>query len=161
MTVEEFNRCVDNYSDNVFRFIVANIKVDADAEDVVQNAFSILWERREEISYDKAKSYLFTVARNNMIDNIRKLKRMDFTDTVPETKGVERNSFTGAGDALDTALERLPEIQRTVVLLRDYEGYAYKEIAEMVELTETQVKVYIFRARKALQQYLIKIDNVI
>lgn len=160
MTVAEFNRCVDDFADNVYRFIVSNTKNESDAEDVVQNAYATLWEKHEEVDFSKAKSYLFTVARNNMIDNIRKLKRMDFKETLPE-RGSTHNDFTGVGDVLHEALERLPEVQRTVVLLRDYEGYAYKEIAEIVNLTESQVKVYIFRARKALQQYLIKIDNVI
>lgn len=160
MTVAEFNKCVDQYSDNVFRFIVSNTRNESDAEDVVQNTYAILWERREEVTFEKAKSYLFTVARNNMIDNIRKLKRLDFKDSLPEGSATH-NDFTGAGDALKEALGRLPEVQRTVVLLRDYEGYPYKDIADIVNLTETQVKVYIFRARKSLQQYLIKIDNVI
>ncbi|MDG1659286.1 MAG: RNA polymerase sigma factor, partial [Crocinitomicaceae bacterium] len=64
-------------------------------------------------------------------------------------------------EVLQSALERLPEIQKTVVLLRDYEGYNYTEIAEITDLSESQVKVYIFRARKALKTYIKRLDIVI
>ena len=64
-------------------------------------------------------------------------------------------------EILDEALGRLPEIQKSVVLLRDYEGYNYAEIAEITGLSESQVKVYIFRARKSLQSYLRRLDLVI
>jgi RNA polymerase sigma-70 factor (ECF subfamily) len=55
---------------------------------------------------------------------------------------------------LDDAVSKLPEIQRHVVLLRDYEGYSYAEIGEITQLNEQQVKVYIFRARQKLRSLL-------
>ena len=61
---------------------------------------------------------------------------------------------------LNNALAQLSEVQRSVVLLRDYEGYTYDEIAQITQLTESQVKVYIFRARKKLQQILVSPDLV-
>ena len=62
---------------------------------------------------------------------------------------------------LQVALDRLPDVQKQAVLLRDYEGYKYEEIGEILNLSESQVKVYIFRARKALQQYLTSIEHVL
>jgi RNA polymerase sigma-70 factor (ECF subfamily) len=62
---------------------------------------------------------------------------------------------------LHEALDKLPVIQKTVVLLRDYEGYNYAEIAEITALNESQVKVYIFRARQTLKSYLKQIDLVV
>ena len=55
----------------------------------------------------------------------------------------------------------MSEIQRSVVMLRDYEGYPYDEIGEITGLSESQVKVYIFRARKALKQYIGKLEMVV
>jgi len=62
---------------------------------------------------------------------------------------------------LDQALRLLPEIQRSVILLRDYEGYSYQEIGEITRLNESQVKVYIYRARVFLKNYIGKLENVI
>ena len=64
-------------------------------------------------------------------------------------------------EVLNEGLSKLPEIQRTVILLRDYEGYNYAEIGEITGLTESQVKVYIFRARGYLKEYIGKMENVI
>ena len=64
-------------------------------------------------------------------------------------------------EILDKALDRLPAIQKSVVLLRDYEGYSYKEIGEITGLSETQVKVYIYRARLYLKKYIVSIETVI
>lgn len=157
----EYNECVETYADGVFRFILKNIKQEADAQDIVQNAFEILWKKHEDIAAEKAKSFVFTVAHNNMIDNIRKNKRMDYTDEVPDSGRVAQNGYTGLQEVLQQALDRLPDVQKQAVLLRDYEGYKYDEIGEILNLTESQVKVYIFRARKALQQYLTSIEEVL
>ncbi|MFN2396975.1 MAG: RNA polymerase sigma factor [Bacteroidales bacterium] len=69
--------------------------------------------------------------------------------------------YSDVGEVLRDALERLPEIQRSVIMLRDYEGYSYEEIGEITGLTESQVKVYIYRARISLKKYLVKIENII
>jgi len=62
---------------------------------------------------------------------------------------------------LNDALDKLPEVQKTVVLLRDYEGYNYAEIAEITNLSESQVKVYIFRARQTLKEYIKRTELVV
>jgi RNA polymerase sigma-70 factor (ECF subfamily) len=62
---------------------------------------------------------------------------------------------------LNEAVKRLPDIQRTVILLRDYEGYSYKEIGDVTSLSEAQVKVYIFRARVFLKNYIGKMEVVV
>jgi RNA polymerase sigma-70 factor (ECF subfamily) len=64
-------------------------------------------------------------------------------------------------EIITLAIERLPEIQRTVIMLRDYEGYSYKEIGEITNLNESQVKVYIYRARVALKDYIGSLEKVI
>jgi RNA polymerase sigma-70 factor (ECF subfamily) len=71
------------------------------------------------------------------------------------------HGYSDLKEVLDLALSRLSEIQRTVVLLRDYEGYSYEEIGEITGLNEAQVKVYIYRARLTLKQYLISTETVL
>lgn len=161
MTPQEYNKCVDLYADRVFRFITKNTRNRDDAQDVVQNAFEILWKNHENVDYLKSKSYLFTVAYHNMIDQFRKKKNdADITDEHFQVQG-RSNQFTGAKDALELGLSKLPEMQKTVVLLRDYEGYSYEEIGQITGLTESQVKVYIFRARTTLKNFLVTLENAI
>src|SRR4029453_5241504 len=76
MTEKEYNLCVTEYADNVYRFIVKNLRHEEDARDVVQSAFEKLWIHRAEVDNAKSKSYLFTVAYNQMIDHLRKVKRV-------------------------------------------------------------------------------------
>ena len=161
MTKEEYNKAVDDYADNIFRFVVKHLKnVDA-AKDVVQDTFAKVWERKENISYEKVRSYLFTTAHHTLIDLIRKEKYTDDVDTIDRHMYQKPDSNADLQEILHEALDQLPEIQKTVVLLRDYEGYAYDEIGEITGLKESQVKVYIFRARKKLKDYLVSIEAVI
>ena len=69
--------------------------------------------------------------------------------------------FVFGAVVLDEALDRLPELQKSLILLRDYEGYSYEEIGKITGLNESQVKVYIFRGRMALKNYLISIENLV
>ena len=150
MTVAEYNSCADLYSDGVYRFILKNIKDDDTANDIVQESFVRMWERVKEISYEKAKAYLFTTAYHTMIDHIRRNKRYSEMDGTYESELQSSNSYNDLKEVIDEAVAKLPEIQRTVILLRDYEGYAYDEIGEITGLNESQLKVYIFRARTFL-----------
>jgi RNA polymerase sigma factor (sigma-70 family) len=75
MTENEYNHCVDLYADNVYRFILKNLRHEADSKDIVQGAFEKMWMNREQVDNLRSKSYLFTVAYNQMIDHIRKNKR--------------------------------------------------------------------------------------
>ena len=160
MTIKEYNLAVDNYADNVFRFVLKHLGNEMSAKDVVQETFTKVWIKRDDIDHRKVKSYLFTAAYNTMLDWIKKEKRSGDIESNLEY-GIENNTNPDLREILDEALGRLPGIQKSVVLLRDYEGYNYAEIAEITGLSESQVKVYIFRARKSLQSYLRRLDLVI
>ena len=161
MTEKEYNECVRTYADNVYRFIVKNLRHEEDARDVVQTAFEKMWINREQIDPAKSKSYLFTVAYHQMIDHLRKIKRIHLKEEFNENTRVSDRSVNNAKKILEEALSRLPEIQRSLVLLKDYEGYSYEEIGKITGLNESQVKVYLHRARLQLKNYLVKIENVI
>lgn len=161
MTVAEYNTCVDLHSDALFRFIVKNLRDQDDARDVVQDAFEKVWLKASEISFEKAKSYLFTTAYRMMLERIRKKSRNSPIDTTLRIVPAEETKPEfDLRKILDEAIARLPEDQRSVILLRDYEGYSYKEIGDITGLTESQVKVYIFRARVTLKNYLVAQDLV-
>ncbi len=161
MTVEEYNKSVDLYSDGVYRFILKNIKDEDEAKDIVQDTYEKLWIRASQVSYTKVKSYLFSAAYHTMIDKIRKNKRVTNLTDFNDDLGAYTNTYTGLSEVLDEALKHLPDVQRSVILLRDYEGYAYNEIAEITNLSESQVKVYIYRGRLALKKYLGSIEALV
>ena len=161
MTEKEYNECVNLYADNVFRFIVKNLRHEEDARDVVQTAFEKLWRNREDVDGAKSKSYLFTVAYNQMIDHLRKVKRVYLKDEFREETKVQDKHVDNARAVLNEALARLSETQRSLVMLKDYEGYRYEEIAQITGLTDAQVKVYLHRARKVLKEYLISVEHII
>ena len=161
MTEREYNECVKLYADNVYRFILKNLRNEEDAKDVVQGAYEKMWNKRAQVDNEKCRSFLFTVAYNNMIDHIRKNKRIvlkdDFAETALGSGGQQQN----AKRILQEALSKLSETQRSLVMLKDYEGYNYAEIGEITGLNESQVKVYLHRARLLLREYIVKPENVI
>ena len=161
MTTKDYNQCVEEYADGVFRFILKSIKDEETAKDIVQDAFTKMWEKRNNVDGKKAKSYLFTAAYHTMIDYIRKDRKSDVDDDFLNRNRTDINSFSDLKEILDEALETLPSVQKAVILLRDYEGYSYFEIGEIVELSESQVKVYIYRARVALKKYIGSMEMVV
>ncbi len=161
MTEKEFNDCVTLYADNVYRFIVKNLKHEEDARDVVQAAFEKMWINRGKVENERSKSYLFTVAYHQMIDLIRKNKRVKLEEDFSSSMQTTREPQSEIKKLLNDALYRLSETQRSLVLLKDYEGYSYEEIAVITSLSISQVKVYLHRARIQLKNYLVKPENVI
>ncbi len=152
--------------DKLFRLALRITMDRAEAEDVVQDTMIRVWNKREEWSrYESIEAYCLVVARNLAIDRSR---RMD-TQTVELTPEMEEEAE--ASTPYDQLAEReqlriihrlineLPEKQRTIMQLRDIEGKSYKEIADILQLTEEQVKVNLFRARQKVKQQYTEIDE--
>ncbi|MBO4372369.1 MAG: RNA polymerase sigma factor [Bacteroidales bacterium] len=156
MNIAEYNKCVDQYSDFVYRFLLKSVRNRQAAQDLVQDSFEKLWIAHKDLDAAKAKPYLFSCAHNAMIDFVR---RQHCTDDLESTKNTPQSSFTQYNDVqeiLEVALSKMKPEQRSVILLRDLQGYAYQEIADITGLNIAQVKVYIFRGRVFLKQYLEK-----
>lgn len=160
MTHKEYNNCVDLHADGVYRFVLKNIQNEEDAKDVVQDAFTKMWEKKSDIKNETARSYLFTTAYRTMLDRIKKHKPVSIEVTT-YTEPNHSVGYSDAGEHINNALNQLSEKQRAAVTLRDYEGYNYSEIGEILEMNESQVKVTIFRARKALKEILGSIEALI
>ncbi|MGE5393243.1 MAG: RNA polymerase sigma factor [Candidatus Saccharibacteria bacterium] len=161
MNSKEYNLSVDLYSDNVYRFILKNLRDEERARDIVQDTYEKLWRNASNVNADKVKSYLFTTAYHTMIDVLRKEKRQTLLEDYQVPEETHDHQYSDLSEVLNEAVNRLPEIQRTVLMLRDYEGYSYKEIGEVTLLSEAQVKVYIFRARVFLKSYIGKMEMVV
>ncbi|MBS1596703.1 MAG: RNA polymerase sigma factor [Bacteroidetes bacterium] len=160
MTESDYNECVRNNADKVYRFILKNIRNEEDARDVVQTAFERLWRNRNDVNAEKSKSYLFTIAYHHMIDHLRKVKRIQLKDEFGAESGIQNRPENNLKKILEEALMRLNETQRSLVMLKDYEGYSYDEIGEITGLNQSQVKVYLHRARIHLKNYLVSLENV-
>lgn len=161
MTAEQYNISVDQFSDKVYRFILKNIKNEDKAKDIVQDSYEKLWINVELVTFEKVKSYIFTTAYHTMIDLIRREKKKVDFECVNVKEYSHNKQYTDLKEILKQAVDQLPDIQKSVVMLRDYEGYSYKEIADITELNESQVKVYIYRARMFLKNYIGSIEKVI
>ena len=161
MTVKEYNGSVEEFADSVYRFIRGNLRDEERANDIVQDTYERLWRHVSELEYTIVKSWLFSTAYHIMIDIIRKEKRMTNLDISHESEMIYESHYSDLDEILHKALELLPEQQRTVVMLRDYEGYSYHEIGVITGLSEAQVKINIYRGRVALKNYIGKIETVL
>ena len=160
MELNDYNTCVREWSDAVFRFARKCTGNEEDARDIVQNSFEVLWQKRSVVSPDKAKAFLFQIAYRQSVDIYRKKDRITYKETITEG-GVIGTPQAGLKQALDRALSRLDEQSRALVLLKDYEGYSYEEIGRLTDLSSAQVRVYLHRARKTLKEYLVSVEHII
>lgn len=158
MTRAEYNEHIQSWSGSVLRFAVWNCGDRMRSEDAVQEAFARLWEIKEQVSVEKGLGFLLTVARRYLIDcfrhdSVASRAHQDMAET--EESSYECRDW-GLSDEMAGALASLPEIQRSILQLRDVDGYSYKEIARMLDISDQQVQVYLFRARTAMRKKLSK-----
>lgn len=155
MTRKEYNIAVKDYSGRLYGFALKYLKNTADASDIVQDVFEKLWKNRKKVEVEKAKSWLFTCAHNALINLIKKNSRMSYREEIVSQDVATSHSHNlEMKEVIDKSLAHLPPLQKSIILLRDLEGYNYKEIGEMLDLSEAQVKVYLFRARNKVKKQL-------
>jgi RNA polymerase sigma-70 factor (ECF subfamily) len=161
MTVQQYNECVREFADRLYRFALKNVGDSDLAQDFVQDAFERLWVRVDTVDYQRVKSYLFRTIVNLQIDRSRRQKLQN-QHLSGLSEAIEQPRVAhDVQKLIDEGVAQLTEIQRMVLTLRDYEGYTYQEIAEMTNISVDQVKVYIFRARRFLKQYIGKMEVLI
>jgi len=161
MTLEEYNECVRLHADNVYRFILKNIHDEDKAADIVQDAYEKMWRHHQNVDARKGKSYLFSTAYHVLIDYTRREKHSVRMEEADLKEFVHSHHYSDLQEILHKAIELLPSDQKMVLMLRDYEGYSYQEIGEMTGLNESQVKVYIYRARLFLRKYIVRMEVVV
>lgn len=139
----------------------------AEAEDVVQDTLIKVWNKRDSwTTIDNIEAFAMTVCRNLALDSTRSRANNNvsldiegtqepMTQTTPYDRMVQQDNLRMVGQIVDS----LPEKQRSCIQLRDFEGKAYKEIAAVLDITEEQVKVNIFRARQTIKQQFLKMNS--
>lgn len=150
---DSYSHCVDQHSDGLFRFAVGITRCRDSASDAVQEAFAALWEHRTKVPPDKAKSYLFTVAYREAISVLRRRKKRTTQELSPWT-AAETAEWDNTSEILWRELEEMNPTARSAVLLVDWEGYSYDEVAEVLKISLSNVKVTLHRARHHLREQL-------
>ena len=138
-----------------------------EAEDIVQDTLIKVWDRRFEWeSIDSIEAFSLTVCRNLSLDRLRKkensndsLEDVNIAEPVASSNPQDRMIQEDRVSLVRQIIDSLPEKQRSCMQLRDFEGKSYKEIAQVLDITEEQVKVNIFRARQRVKQKYLKLDN--
>lgn len=156
MNDAEYNELVQLHADHLYRFVLKNTRNAEDAEDVVQSSFEKMWAKRDTVNTVTGKAFLFTVAYHELVDLSRRKKvRVELTDSPFHHRCNDHKKL------LELAFSKLGEMQRSLVLLKDYEGYSYEEISGITGLNTTQVRVYLHRARTQLRKFLGSLDNIV
>jgi len=158
MDLNEYNLSVRKWGSHLIRFINYSIK-DMDAtKDITQDTFIVLWEKRQDVNIEKVKQFLFTVAFRKLINYKRTIKNTEDINENNTLLSIPNQVNFDDKQAIEVYMDNLPTIQKQVLILRDIEGYNYKEIEEIMKLSESQVKVYLFRARLQLKESYKKED---
>lgn len=155
MKRREYNIAVKEHSNNLYGYALKFLRHEEDAKDIVQDVFERLWINRKSVELTKAKSWMFTTAHNAMINFSNRKGRMHLSAEMHAfDSGTEFSNRFEYKEIVELAVSILPPLQKSVILLRDLEGYSYKEIGDILELNDSQVKVYLFRARKKIKKQL-------
>lgn len=148
MTDKEYKEQIDLHADDVLRYLAKNIKDGEVAKDILQDTFVSLWENKEKVEPSKIKNWLFTVAHNNMLKLFRynKIRQNSFIEENSSESNLENTQL------IDQLLKQLPDRMRQCLMLKDWQGFSIKEIAEILDISEENVKINIFRAKVKLKE---------
>lgn len=161
MNRREYNIIVKQHAHALYGFALKFLKSRDDADDIVQDVFEKLWLNREKVEFEKAKSWMFTTAYHAMINYKNRSGRMTYdSENLPEVAQTESAGFESK-EVVDRVVSILPPLQKSIILLRDIEGYSYEEIGNILEISESQVKVYLFRARNKIKKQLLDSKSLV
>ncbi len=154
-----FRTTVLPLSDRLYRLALRITMNKAEAEDVVQDTLLKVWECREDWNQiNNLEAFAIATCRNRALDVVKRAGRdtenldemAHFSSQTPHEQLVAREEISLVRRLMDS----LPEVQRTIMLLRDIEGKTYQEIAQTLDISETQVKVYLHRARTKIKEWI-------
>ena len=137
-----------------------------DAEDIVQDTLMKVWNRRESLEgIENIEAYMTTICRNLALDRMRRADQGNVsleeepTDVAHTNTPAEKIIMNDRIETVRKLINQLPEKQRSAMQLRDIEGKSYRDIAQILQMTEDQVKVNIFRARQTVKQRFKEVEQ--
>jgi len=165
MKQSELLKTVMPFKDKVFRVAKRLLVSTEEAEDATQELFFKLWKNKEKLqNYKSVEAFAMTMTKNYCFDRLKSKQASNLTlihsnykekDT-PLDRRVELNDSVSLVHQL---IENLPEQQKLIIQLRDIEQYEFDEIAKMMDLKPTAIRVSLSRARKTIREQLIKQHN--
>ncbi|MEP2937303.1 MAG: sigma-70 family RNA polymerase sigma factor [Gilvibacter sp.] len=165
MTQEDFVEIIAPFKDKMYRLAKRILVSNDEAEDAVQEVLLKLWKGRARIeSYKKPEAFAMTMTKNYCLDRLKSKQAGHLTivhsNYAPSSERLQDQIEANDGVSIVFKLmETLPEQQKLVLQLRDVEHYEFKEIAQILEMNETAIRVALSRARKTIRQALIKQYN--
>jgi len=154
----QYQQAIAQYRQRVFSFAYYSLRTREDAEDITQDVFIRLWQHWRKIDHERMGAWLMRVAHNSVIDHTRRHKnekqRVDLPDTLEDAVSVEDSELESQEfqQHLETAISTLNDPYRSIVIMRDIQGLSYQEIEQTLDLSQSQVKVYLHRARRQLRE---------
>lgn len=153
-SAQAFHLLYHKYKNDVYRYCYRILNDKNLADDVFQETFIKVYENREYFNGDNFKAWVITIARNTCYNYFRKKKdEVEFDDSYIGSVNDVNTDFA-LKDLLGKAIDSLPLKFREVIILREYEDYSYQEIAEILDIDISLVKVRIHRARLLLKEKL-------
>ena len=164
MTQQEFLTTVLPFKDKLYRLAKRLLVSSDEAEDAVQEIFLKLWNGRDKIgNYKNPEAFAMTMTKNYCLDRLKSKQAGNMKivhNNYQNSENVERSVEANDGVSMVfQIMETLPEQQKMILQLRDVEQYEFAEIAEMLEMNETAIRVGLSRARKTVREELIKKYN--
>lgn len=159
MTKDDFILCVKQLTPNLLRFSKRVAGNAMESGDIVQECFEVLWKNKDKVEMKSAKSYLFSIAHKKIVDSFRSDSKLENFDATKFELGSNPDESDNK-QLVQFAISKIPALYRELLVLRDLECYTYKEIEDITNLTENQVKVYLFRARKSIKEKILELETI-
>jgi RNA polymerase sigma factor (sigma-70 family) len=162
MNQNEFMQLVSPFKSKIFRVAKRLLVSTEEAEDATQEVLVKLWAKNESLSaYNSVEALAMTMTKNYCLDQLKskragnlRIVHNNFTDReAPLQKKVEDADTMSW---VEKIINQLPEQQRLIVQMRDIEQYEFEEIAKILEMNETAIRVALSRARKTIREFMIK-----
>ncbi|MEM9391973.1 MAG: RNA polymerase sigma factor [Bacteroidota bacterium] len=167
MSLEAFKTKVLPVKDKLYRFALKLVKSEPEAQDIVQEVLIKVWDKRDEMGeVENLEAWCMRVTRNLSLDKL-KSKYMSKTSGMKEDFEISQGEkvtpyrsteMKDTMENIENLILSLPDKQKQVIQLRDVEGFSYKEIGDIMAIDMNQVKVNLFRARKAVRENLLNIN---
>ncbi len=158
--ITEYRQAIATHRQRIYSFAHYSLRAAEDADDVTQEVFIKLWQHWKKIDHDRLGAWLMRVAHNAVIDHVRKQRTVqgqvdDYSEVDEQAEHVDVGQELDQQylrENIERAIQTLEDPFRSIVIMRDVQGMSYQEIEESLDMSASQVKVYLHRGRRKLRE---------